>query len=255
MKRILILVPAILGLCALLLSGCNVIIGTGSIVSRQYDFKNFDKIEAGNAMVVQVNRADSHSVTVAARENIFDHLDISEAGKTLFIHLAKGSYSNTEIKVTITMPDLYGFKLSGASNGDVQGFKSSNNFDLSVSGASRLNINMETGRTEMDISGASRVSGQLKALDTTLTLSGASRCELSGSANETTFNVSGASQALTGEFQIQNADMSVSGASKAIINTNGTLNVDVTGASTLEYFGNPTMKKMNVTGSSRLSHQ
>ena len=206
-------------------------------------------------MVVQVNQADSYSVTVSTYENVFEHLDISQSGKTLSIHLTRGSYSNTATKVTITMPELLGFKLSGASKGDIQGFKSSSDFELTVSGASRLNVNMETGRTEMDISGASRVSGQLVALDTTLTLCGASRCELSGSAKDTTSDVSGASQALTGDFQLQNAVMSVSGASRVTINTNGTLSVDLTGASTLEYSGNPIMKKVTVNGASRLIHR
>jgi hypothetical protein len=52
---------------------------------------------------------------------------------------------------------------------------------------------------------------------------------------------------------VQKADVEVSGASKAVINTNGTLDVNVTGASTLEYSGSPTLGKVNVTGASTLT--
>jgi hypothetical protein len=119
-----------------------------------------------------------------------------------------------------------------------------------------LNLtNMEAGKTTAEISGASRVTGQIVAENTDIIVSGASRCELSGSAADVTYDVSGASQVINRDFQIKNADATVSGASKAAINPSGTLSVDMTGASTLEYYGNPTLKTVNVTGSSKLIHQ
>jgi hypothetical protein len=255
MKRILLPAAVLMCLTVLLLSGCHgltFVVGSGNIVSKQYDLKDFTNVEVSSAFQVQINQSASYSVTASSRENVIDHMDISQIGNTVKIRLKPGSYTNADTKATITMPVLNKLTLSGASKGNIQGFKSTNDFDSTVSGASQLDINMETGKTSIDISGAGRVSGQLKALDTQITISGASRCELTGSAGDADFNVSGASQANTQNFQLQNAVVEVSGASRATINTNGSLSVDVTGASTLEYLGKPTLNKINVNGASRL---
>ena len=86
-----------------------------------------------------------------------------------------------------------------------------------------------------------------------LTLSGASRCELAGSAANININASGASQINAPDFQLQNTDIVLSGASHAAINTAGTLNVELTGASSLDYSGSPSMGKVNVSGASSLN--
>ncbi len=257
MKKVLF-TAAVLGLAALLLAGCTgwgLVVGKGDIISKQFDFKDFNAIQAGSAIEVQVNQADTYGVTISTYENIFDHLDVTQSGKTLDIHLKSGSFGRTDIKAVITMPELASFDLSGASKGNVQGFKATNDLTLKVSGASQLTLNKEAGKTTADVSGASKVTGQLKAQNTKFTVSGASHFELSGSATDVTYNISGASQAVTRDFQIQNAEVTVSGASKATVNASGTISVDATGASTLEYFGNPNLKTVNVSGASKLSHR
>jgi hypothetical protein len=55
------------------------------------------------------------------------------------------------------------------------------------------------------------------------------------------------------DFQIQNANVNVSGASQVTIYTRGSLNVEVSGASSLVYSGSPTMGKVNVTGASKIN--
>ncbi len=259
MKKMLLALILVLSFITLLLSACtglNIVVGSGNIISKQYDFKYFNAVEATSSIDVRITPADTYSVTVSTHENIFDHLTVEQSGKTLKIHLPWGSFSNTDIKAVITMPQLVKLDLSGASKGNVQDFKSTNDLELQVSGASQLNlINMEAANTTGEISGASKVSGQLNSQKVQLKVSGASRCELTGAATNVTLDVSGASQAVAKDFQTQNADVSVSGASKATINASGTLSVDATGASTLEYFGNPNLKQVNVSGSSRLNHQ
>ncbi len=256
MKKNLVALIALVMLIGLSVSGCYTVAlahGTGPLVDKDYDFQDFTEIEASSTFDVVVKQSNSYSVVVTTHENLIDHLDVVMANGTLKLRLKPGSYTHTDLKAVVTMPELHRFALSGASRGDITGFRSSADFDLDVSGASQLTVDMEAGKTNVDVSGASRVTGQLKSQDTQFEVTGASRCELNGSAADTNIKVSGASQTLLANFPIQNADLNVSGASRATVATDSTLNVNVSGASSVEYSGNPSLNKVSVTGASRLN--
>jgi hypothetical protein len=259
MKKVLVLLIALLSMAiiALPLVACtnfpHYIIGVGNIISKQYDYKDFTNVEIGNAFQFEISQAESFSVTVSTHENIVDYLNISQSGKTLYIRLKPGNYTSADGKATIMMPVLAKLDVSGASRGTARGFKSTNNFDLTASGASQLNMDMETGITSMDVSGASRVTGNLKALDTHVVISGASRAELNGSTGQANIEISGASHFNSPNMFLQNASIDVSGASGAAINISGTLNVNASGASNLDYWGKPVMGRVNITGASHLN--
>ena len=112
---------------------------------------------------------------------------------------------------------------------------------------------MATGTATVNVSGASRITGKLDARDTRISVSGASTCEISGSAAAVNAEISGASRMNMPEFSMASADVNVSGASHATVNTPGKLNLDVSGASTLDYLGNPVLSRVNVTGASHIS--
>ena len=255
MKKVLFSLIFLVTLIGLSASGCNFVYGSGAIVSKEYDYQNFTNVEVSSYFFVEVTRSSIYQVVVSTHGNIIDQLDVVQSGNTLKLRLKSGSYANTDLKATIGMPEINRFAMSGASKGNIKGFKSTNGFDLDVSGASQLELDMEAGKTTIEIFGASRVSGKLVAQDAEFEVSGASRCELDGSAGDTHLEVSGASRAALASFPARNADVNVSGASQVSINTAGKLDVNVSGSSTLEYSGNPRLGKVSVTGASRLNER
>jgi hypothetical protein len=63
-------------------------------------------------------------------------------------------------KAEITMPKLNELKLSGATNATVERFRSSEPFNLELSGASSLDlIDLHAENVEISVSGASSLSG------------------------------------------------------------------------------------------------
>ena len=56
-----------------------------------------------------------------------------------------------------------------------------------------------------------------------------------------------------GGFPVHNADVKLSGASQATVNLDGRLDADLSGASHLEYIGEPTMGVMTTSGASTVS--
>jgi hypothetical protein len=254
MKRLLF-VFTLTGLTALLVMGCSTLgnlVGSGPIVEKAYQFADFTQIEVTHDFEFDISRSETFKVAVSIHENLVDSLDVSQSGQTLKVRLKPGNIANSDAKVTITLPELERLEVSGAARGNVTGFKSSRDFNLQVSGASQTNIDIEAGKTKIDISGASRLSGHLKAADTQMVVTGASHCELIGSADMTRLEISGASSANIPDLILQNADVELSGASSATINTSGKLDLDLSGASTLNYFGKPQLGKTDISGASKI---
>ena len=143
--------------------------------------------------------------------------------------------------------------VSGAST--VTGGLNSTNTQIELSGASDLNMIMNTGKTVFTIRDASGVKGTLKAMDCIFNISSASDCKLTGSAADTSIEASGASEINSPGLILQSADVKLTGASDASIYTDGTLNININGASTLNYSGNPSLGKISISGDSRLNHK
>ena len=137
-------------------------------------------------------------------------------------------------KAEITMPDLNKLILSGATRGTAEGFSNSNTFNLGLSGASSLEMtNINVGDTIIEVSEASTLNARGTAHNLFSLVSGACNIDLSN-------------------FPVNNVDINVNGASRATINLEGILNAIVSGASTLEYIGEPTMGDVTTLDSSTI---
>ncbi len=217
----------------------GLIAGSGNVITEDKDFSDFQIVKVGWAFEVEITQASLYSVNVTADDNLFDYIEVSRTDHTLTIGLKSGynyrpqwPWTRLTLKAEITMPDLYELQLSGATRGTVEGFSSSHKFILDLSGASSLTGDFTTSE------------------DAQFTVSGASTAELEGAANNLTISASGASHLELPDFPVYNADVTLSGASRATVNLDGRLDADVNGASQLFYIGNPTMGDVNTSGAS-----
>jgi hypothetical protein len=249
----IVVLAALVGLTA---AGCtwNVALGFGSgpMVDQDYAFTDFDSIEVTSAFEYEIYYSESYSVTGSIRENLINGLDIRQVGNTVKVGLKPGSYSNADARVVISLPVLKKLEVSSASRGSVSGFESGADFDLKVSGASRLEIDMAADKITANISGASKVTGSMELQAARFIVTGASRCDLTGSAGRVMVEAAGASRVDMSGFVAQGVDVNISGASRATVNTNGDLSVEMSGASTLDYLGKPSLNLVSITGASRI---
>jgi len=256
MRRVLVAALIALLLMSGPLVGCQgvVVKGSGNLATEEFNFSDFTRVEVGSAFEVEVVQSGSYSVSVTADDNLFDYIQVSKQGTTLKIRLKTAQYIATTTMAEITMPQLRGLDLSGATRGTVSGFSSTESLDIEVSGASSLNlVEMSAGDVKFDISGASKVTGDIAAGDADFDVSGASTVQLEGSASDIVVEASGASHAKLAGFPVNNADVRLSGASTGTVNLDGKLDADLSGASKLEYIGEPTMGNINTSGASTLS--
>jgi len=257
MKKVIMVASVVVLLTLGLLAGCvgGVVKGSGNLDTQEFNFSDFARVEVGYAFEVEVVQSASYSVSITADDNLFDYILVSKQGTTLKIRLEPAlHYVFTTLQAKITMPQLDGLALSGATRGTVSGFSSTDNIDIEVSGASSLNlVEMSAGDIEFDISGASRVTGDITAGDADFDVSGASTVQLEGSANDIVVDASGASHVKLAAFPVSNADVTLSGASSGTVNLDGRLDADLSGASKLSYIGEPTMGTINTSGDSTVS--
>ena len=257
MKKAMVAVFLGVFLASVLFAGCQgVVKGSGNLETEQFNFSDFTRVDVSSAFDVEIDQSGSYSVSIKADDNLFEHIQVTKDGETLKIGLKTLiTLGSATLEAKITMPELRGLDLSGATQGTVTNFSSTENLDVELSGASSLDlVGVSAGDVKLDISGASRVTGDIDAGDANVEVSGASNVQLEGSANDIVVDASGASRIKLAAFPVNNADVTLSGASNGTVSLEGTLDADLSGASKLEYIGEQiTMGTINTSGASTVS--
>jgi hypothetical protein len=238
-----------------LLGGCNTNSKEVVMATKDFDLKGFAKIEVGGAFEVDIVRSDSFKVSVTADD--FPHIRVEKVGDTLVIRRQGVEWFapfHNRPKATVTLPELSDLNISGASQGKFENFQSDADLTVILSGASHIEVgNISAGKIELKVTGASSLIGDIKAVkDAKFEATGASRIELTGTACNAIARVSGASKVELSKFSVQNANLEVSGASNAVINLNGRLDANISGASSLLWSGTPIMGDIQTSGASNL---
>jgi hypothetical protein len=259
------------------LSGCLYpVSGSGNLVTEQFDYADFDSIVVATIFEVEISQSDTYSISITADDNIMEYVIITKTGDTLQVRLKQGyNYRSVTAIAKISLPDIKGLEMSGATEGILKEFNTSNQIAIDVSGASELEIqdlnagivyidvsgastvtaNLICTVADFDVSGASTATGTIACGDAEFNISGASTMNVTGSGQDLISEVSGASDLKLDNFTVGNVDIEVSGASDAVVNMDGTLNATVSGASSLYYIGSPVMGDIDISGASSVQQK
>lgn len=232
--------------------------GSGELVTESYDLADFTSVDVGHAFDAAIARADEYSVAVTVDDNILENVDVRLDGDTLRIDMkGNDSYRNVTMDAAITMPVLSHLKLSGASSAMLGLFDSTEPLKVELEGASRVDCSdMTSGSAVFDLEGASKaVCREVTTGETEIALQGASSLSLTGSGGNADISAKGASTVDLGGFSVANATVKLEGASTAIVNTDGMLDVDLAGSSDVRYLGEPTLGDVKMSGDSSLERR
>lgn len=232
-------------LLVVLLAGCipgvetTSLRGSGDLVTREENISGFDQVEAGWSFDLDIRQGESYRVVIRVDDNVEKYLHVRKEGKTLQLGLDPNYSFNLQhvtLEAEITMPALAGLELSGASQATISGFASSKAFAGELSGASALRGDLEAGDVRLNLSGASRVT-------------------LEGSGEDLRLEVSGVSEVDLADFPVDDADVCLSGASRATVNLDGRLDAEASGASHLYYLGEPSLGGIDTSGGSSVERK
>jgi len=208
-------------------------VGSSSVM----DNRNFKQIEVEGWIEVEIKRGNIFNIQKIGPSGIIRHLDIYQSGDVLNITMEHGYFNlRTKPKVIITMPELTDLKLSGASECKSDLF-AGNNLYVELNGASSADLQSEFEEIRAELTGASRLN-------------------LSGLGKNLDVDISGASHFNSEKMSLETVRVEANGASEAILGISKSINGNLSGASRLEYAGNPSLQVSN-NGMSKVkqSHQ
>ena len=218
-------------------SGCTYgfigIKGNGNVVKQERQLNSFGALDVGGAFKVFLTQGDKEFVIVEADENLLDVISTEVRGNTLVIKTTEDIRDSEALNIYLTFKELDDIEISGACH---------------LVGENK----MKFGNLDLECSGASDVELKFAAQELSLDFSGASKVELYGSAESVDLDLSGASHFDGYDLEADIYNVDVSGASHAKIFVNNELSAEVSGAASLKYKGEPTIKQHDVSGAASM---
>jgi predicted small secreted protein len=225
---------ALLAIVAILLSACNIVRGSGDLVTESRDVSGFDSIDLSGTGEVIITQGEGESLTIETDDNIMEHITSEVRGGTLYL----GTEDLTNILPTRLVFTLGVDELSAA--------------DVSGSGSIEAG-SIETDSLELDVSGSGSVNvDSLTAGDLSVRISGSGDIKLAGEVPEQDIDISGSGNYGAGDLLSETAIISVSGSGAATLWATGSLDADVSGSGSIDYYGNPTVTS-STSGSSDIN--
>lgn len=257
----------------IILSVCLLLLVAGSRVAAQnvvYDanaqvrqVSHFTKIRVSSAINLYLSQGKQEAVAVSAGDEKYtERIKTEVRDGVLKIYVENGAWNNwnwgnRSLKAYVTISEIEGLDISGASTVKVADGLNVNNFDLQVSGASTLKIegginSASGGKMNIEVNGASNINTSLKAGDIKFNLSGASQANVEGSATGLNIDATGASDFKGFGLAAANARVEASGASTVNITVTQKLDAQASGASSVGYKGDAVITNLDVSGASNV---
>ncbi len=199
-------------------------------ISKKIEEKDFDRLDIGNAFIINVKQANSFRIEAIGDERDINDLQIVNRNGLLSIDYRNVRFIRSRMEINIEMPNLKDVDFSGASVSTIEGFDGQKNLRIYLSGASKLTTKSNYESFNVDLSGASILN--LSSISKTIDI-----------------EESGASELNAYDAQFEDAVIDISGASRAKVNILKTLKVKASGASKVTYKGSPKVET-NISGAS-----
>jgi hypothetical protein len=235
MKKISLIfsIPAI---CILLLSSCsevNCISGSGNQVTENRNVGLFTKIETSGSMKLVLIQDSLSSLKIVADDNIQKEIQTRVKGNTLIIDMETGFCDSGPVTIYLSSKNYDGIEASGA---------------VEIVSDGKLNVQ----DFELDMTGSSKVKLDLNAASLKTASSGSSEIILKGQAGSHDLDLTGSSEVDAVDLVVGKYRIKSSGASHTRINVLNELDINSSGASEVEYRGKPAKVTNNESGASSL---
>jgi len=228
--------------------------------AQQRKVPSFTAISVSSAIDLYLTQSNKNEVAVSAtNDEIRDHIITEVVGGTLIIRLGdRGTWmswrkwGNYKTKAYVSIKDIDALTASGASTVHLVNTIESPKMRIKLSGASDFKGNIKAGVLMYQLTGASDYKGEVIANSIDIDGSGASNIELIGNVDDLAIEVSGASDAKLYNLTAKGAILRASGASNIGVTVTEILRANSSGASDINYKGNPNVKESNTSGASSI---
>lgn len=174
----------------------------GSSQKKSINHKGFTKIELNGSANLIVKVGSVESIAVSGSQSRIDNLESKVVdGKLVFEEKSGGLFGNHgELNITVTLPTLEAFELSGSGDVQIEGVKG-NVIAVALTGSGDIDVKGESSTATLSVTG----SGDLN------------------------------SKGLT----VKTATVSITGSGDIETNATGDLTISILGSGDVTYFGDP----------------
>lgn len=189
--------------------------GSGDMVSRTLELKDFDRIDVQGVADVQIRFGASYSAELEAEDNLIDLVDVHVQGRTLVIKTDDDEEYDTDegMHLRLVMPALSGVVVHGVSNVEIEG--------------------MDADAVSFELAGVGNIEARGRAKRVEVELEGVGKIDLR-------------------DLETEDADVAAGGVGEVLVNVHGVLDARVNGMSKVRYYGDPREVRDDVDGFGRL---
>lgn len=193
--------------------------GSGKTVSENRKLDSFTKLNVSGVYKIVLKQGNP-SVKITADDNLLKLIEMSVSGDELSIKTQKPICNAAMMEIDISNPDFQAVESSDALDLSSDGKLTLKDFDLELSGAAKVKLDLNAANVKIKTSGAADIN-------------------LTGQATENQVITSGVLNLNAFNFVVANYRVESSGITHCKINVLQQLNINISGTGGLEYKGNP----------------
>jgi hypothetical protein len=196
---------------------------------------DFQALKVSNALEVILTQGEENNITITGIQTEDQDKLKTEVNDGMLSVYTKGKIIKRDnIKVLITFKHLTRIEQSGTSEITSTNPIKEDSFSISGSGATEINLAVETNSLTIDFSGASDIT-------------------LSGTTDNLDAKLSGASDLKAAKLIAKNVNVDISGASDVKVYASESISGKASGASSINVKGSPTVRAIQSSGASDTS--
>ena len=232
--------------------------GEGEVTTEILSISDFSGVGLTFSDNVTIKQGATQEVKAIGHANIIERIKTSVSDNFWKIGLEDGNYTNYELSIEITLPNLNRLKLSGSGNLTANDFTNQSDLDVALSGSGNINLNNFEGTTNLDVAISGSGNINLNNFEGTTNLD----VKISGSgdfvANDdiSALSVLKVKNSGSGEYRgfelsAESVTVSLSGSGDTELTATNLLDVSLSGSGDVSYKGNPSITQ-KITGSGKL---
>lgn len=214
-----------------LMFGFSGITGSGRKISETRDLPAFHSLDfRGNGKIL-LSQGESQSVTIRADDNVMDKLRTEVEDGHLQISAEKWVMDESSVLYDIVVTDIREISISGM--GEIESSDS-----------------IRAKRLTLRLSGTGEITLALDAERLMSTISGTGKMRLEGTAEEHDIDIKGVGELHAYDLAVRSTRVVITGAGECKVNVIDDLTVDISGAGSVLYKGDPnvTVEHLSIAG-------
>lgn len=158
-------VALLFGSCTMSFNGKSVT-GSGNVVSKERNVKDFTKIELKRGLDCEVKQSETFKVVVLADDNLQEGITTKVENGTLIIDSEYNNYNNVKSKtIQVFMPIIDVLETTSGSSLKTSGTIKGNNIHLKSSSGSSLEAEVESENLTLESTSGSTLTASGKAIE------------------------------------------------------------------------------------------